>query len=39
MMTAHTQGKAAVWTGPRPEAVRYCVTLGTHGLQATVAEA
>ena len=38
MLVAHREGKAPVWTGPREEAVRYCVALGTHGLQATVAE-
>jgi ATP-dependent Clp protease adaptor protein ClpS len=39
MMTAHLEGKVPVWTGPREEAVRHCVALGTNGLQATVAEA
>ena len=39
MMTAHRQGKVAVWSGSRDEAVRHCVTLGANGLQATVAEA
>jgi ATP-dependent Clp protease adaptor protein ClpS len=39
MMTAHLEGKVPVWTGPREQAVRHCVALGTNGLQATVAEA
>lgn len=37
MMTAHHEGKVAVWTGEKERAVRYCLELGTHGLQATVA--
>lgn len=37
MLTAHTEGKVVVWTGERDRAVRYCLELGTNGLQSTVA--
>jgi ATP-dependent Clp protease adaptor protein ClpS len=37
MLTAHQEGKAVVWTGGRDRAVRYCLELGTFGLQVTVA--
>jgi ATP-dependent Clp protease adaptor protein ClpS len=37
MLTAHHEGKAVVWTGGRDRAVRYCLELGTFGLQVTVA--
>lgn len=39
MMAAHRDGKAVVWTGGRDEAVRHCLELGAHGLQATVRRA
>lgn len=39
MLTAHNDGKVVVWTGERDRAVRYCLELGTHGLQSTVARA
>lgn len=39
MMAAHLDGKAVVWTGGRDEAVRHCLELGAHGLQATVRRA
>jgi ATP-dependent Clp protease adaptor protein ClpS len=39
MMTAHREGKVVVWTGDRDRATRYCVELGLHGLQATIARA
>lgn len=37
MLTAHHEGKVVVWTGERDRAVRYCLELGTNGLQSTVA--
>lgn len=37
MLTAHNEGKVVVWTGERDRAVRYCLELGTNGLQSTVA--
>ncbi len=39
MLRAHNEGKAVVWTGERDRAVRYCLELGTNGLQSTVARA
>lgn len=39
MMTAHREGKVVVWTGARDRARQYCLELGSHGLQATVARA
>lgn len=39
MWMAHREGKAVVWTGERDRAVRYCLELGTFGLQSTVARA
>ncbi len=39
MLTAHQEGKVVVWTGERDRAVRYCLELGTNGLQSTVARA
>ncbi len=39
MLTAHHEGKVVVWTGERDRAVRYCLELGTNGLQSTVARA
>lgn len=39
MITAHLEGKAIVWTGERDRARQYCLQLGRHGLQATVARA
>lgn len=39
MLTAHREGKAVVWTGPRDEATRHCLELGAQGLQSTVARA
>lgn len=39
MLAAHNDGKVVVWTGERDRAVRYCLELGTHGLQSTVARA
>lgn len=39
MITAHLEGKAVVWTGERDRARQYCLQLGSHGLQATVARA
>ncbi|MGH8981087.1 MAG: ATP-dependent Clp protease adaptor ClpS [Acidimicrobiales bacterium] len=39
MITAHLEGKAVVWTGERDRARQYCLRLGSHGLQATVARA
>jgi ATP-dependent Clp protease adaptor protein ClpS len=39
MLTAHHEGKVIVWTGDRDRAVRYCLELGTNGLQSTVARA
>lgn len=39
MVTAHREGKAVVWTGERDRARQYCIELGGHGLQATVARA
>lgn len=39
MMAAHREGKAVVWTGERDRARHYCIELGSHGLQATVARA
>lgn len=37
MMRAHREGRAVVWSGDRDLATRYCVELGAHGLQATIA--
>ena len=39
MLKAHNEGKVVVWTGERDRAVRYCLELGTNGLQSTVARA
>jgi ATP-dependent Clp protease adaptor protein ClpS len=39
MLVAHREGKVVVWTGERDRAVRYCLELGTNGLQSTVAPA
>jgi ATP-dependent Clp protease adaptor protein ClpS len=39
MLTAHHEGKVVVWSGERDRAVRYCLELGTNGLQSTVARA
>lgn len=39
MLRAHRDGKVVVWTGDRDNATRYCIRLGRHGLQATVAKA
>lgn len=39
MLKAHQEGKVVVWTGERDRAVRYCLELGTNGLQSTVARA
>jgi ATP-dependent Clp protease adaptor protein ClpS len=39
MMVAHNEGKVVVWAGERDRAVRYCLELGTNGLQSTVARA
>ena len=39
MMKAHNEGKVVVWTGERDRAVRYCLELGSFGLQSTVARA
>lgn len=39
MMTAHLEGKVAVWSGERERATRYCLELGANGLQSTVAKA
>lgn len=39
MLRAHRDGKAVVWSGSRTEATRYCIRLGRHGLQSTVAKA
>ncbi len=39
MLTAHHEGKVVVWTGERDRAVRYCLELGTNGLQSTVVRA
>lgn len=39
MMAAHVDGRAVVWTGGRDDAVRHCLELGAHGLQATVGRA
>lgn len=39
MLRAHNDGKVVVWTGDRDRAVRYCLELGTNGLQSTVARA
>lgn len=39
MMTAHREGKVVVWTGERERATRYCLELGSNGLQSTVAKA
>lgn len=39
MMRAHRDGKTVVWSGGRDEATRYCIRLGRHGLQSTVAKA
>ncbi len=36
MLTAHREGKAVVWTGERDRAVRYCIELGSNGLQSTI---
>lgn len=38
MITAHLEGKVVVWTGDRDRARHYCLRLGTHGLQASVAK-
>jgi ATP-dependent Clp protease adaptor protein ClpS len=39
MLKAHHEGRVVVWTGERDRAVRYCLELGTNGLQSTVARA
>lgn len=39
MLRAHQDGKTVVWSGDREQATRYCIRLGRHGLQATVAKA
>ena len=39
MTTAHREGKVVVWSGEREQAIRYCLELGTNGLQSTVARA
>jgi ATP-dependent Clp protease adaptor protein ClpS len=39
MLTAHREGKVIVWTGARDRARQFCLELGSHGLQATVARA
>jgi ATP-dependent Clp protease adaptor protein ClpS len=37
MLAAHQEGKVVVWSGERDRAARYCLELGTNGLQSTVA--
>lgn len=39
MITAHLEGKAVVWSGERDRAVRYCLELGSNGLQSTIRKA
>ena len=39
MITAHREGKVVVWTGERDRAVRYCLELGSNGLQSTIRKA
>jgi ATP-dependent Clp protease adaptor protein ClpS len=38
MLTAHQNGKAVLFTGPKSEAESYCVQLHSNGLMATVAK-